>query len=88
MQQSCLYVDLSEIPTSSFNCLVEKTVFPIYPQLLQIMKELPLIRNSGIFQNGNNHSKQRLFQFWNLSVQYTEQISLESVQWAKHIENL
>lgn len=30
----------------------------------------------------------RLFPFWNLSVQYTEQFSLESVQWAKHYENL
>ena len=30
--------NLSEIPTSSFNCFIEKPEFLIYPQLLQILQ--------------------------------------------------
>ena len=30
--------NLSEIPTSSFNCFIEKSEFPIYPQLSQILQ--------------------------------------------------
>ena len=32
--------NLSKIPTSSFNCFIEKSEFPIYPQLLQILQLL------------------------------------------------
>lgn len=32
------HFNLSEIPTNSFSCFIEKSEFPIYPQLLQILQ--------------------------------------------------
>lgn len=70
-----LFVDtrcnLSEIPTSSFNCFIEKTEFPIFFSCYKFCNNCRLFpfwkqsvvrnnrtTNGGIFQNGNNHSKQ------------------------------